>query len=147
MRRGANLIEGRRRWGSTLVAIALSSSAAACAQDAQSEGGAATATIYNRDGVPLVARPIAFQGGDGRVLAVASTDGMGNATGPMEVDGMVTDLAPFANGQHLVTHGGVQPGDHVVNAPQFTAVEAVSTSALVVKTTVPSVVSDTELPL
>lgn len=96
-----------------IVALATAAGLAACGLS-DPERPPAYVTIFNRDGAPLANWPVAFHGNDGRLLEAMTTDASGQAVGPMEPDGMVTYQAPFLH-EKVITHGGVQPGDHLVN--------------------------------
>ena len=76
-------------------------------------GDRATFTLYSveADGMLRPNAPIAFQGADGRLLAVIRTDKDGVAIGPMEPGGLITFWGdPYS----LITVGGVQVGDAIV---------------------------------
>jgi len=95
--------------------------------------GTATVRLFNRDGVPLASWPVIFHGADGTQLRVVETTPEGIARGPMEPDGMVTYRSPFPTNE-LVTRGGVQPGDLVVDGLPPTPPEPLPPVPIVVRT-------------
>jgi hypothetical protein len=74
----------------------------------------AAVQLHNREGVPLADWPVMFHGADGVRLALGTTNSGGRVAGPMEPDGYVTYRSPFPNNE-LVTRGGVQPDDVIVD--------------------------------
>ncbi len=76
--------------------------------------GHATVQLSDPHGIRLDGWPVLFHGSDGEPLALLHTDAHGVVIGPMESGGMVTYPDPTP-GRTLVTRGGIQLGDTVID--------------------------------